>query len=261
MNRERNSVSVITPALNAERFITETISSIQAQTHENWELLVVDDGSTDGTIDIVCDASRSDSRVRLLRSDGHRGIAPARNLGLRNAAGRYVAFLDSDDLWDATKLERQLTFMNERESVFSFSAYRLITEGGQLLGRARAPSGEIGYRDMLRGQRVGCLTVMLDASRLGTLQFPSFPKASDLGLWLEILAKGHVAHGLEEELATYRVVSKSVSRNKIKYVGRVWDIYRAQPLPKLDLAWLYAQYAVSGLIKHVSTGAFRVNAG
>jgi teichuronic acid biosynthesis glycosyltransferase TuaG len=260
MNRERNSVSVITPALNAERFIAETICSVQAQTHQDWELLVIDDGSTDGTVDAVSDAARHDGRIRLLRSEGHRGIAPARNLALRNAAGRFVAFLDSDDLWDATKLERQVAFMNERESVFSFSGYRLITEAGRMLGRARAPSAAIGYRDMLRGQRVGCLTVMLDGSRLGALQFPLFPKASDLALWLIILADGHVAHGLDEELATYRVVSKSVSRNKIKYVGRVWDIYRAQPLPTVDLAFLYAQYALTGFVKHVTSGAFRVTA-
>ena len=133
-----------------------------------------------------------------------------------------LAFLDSDDLWDAPKLEKQLAFMRDCDASFSFTGYRLMTETVGYSGRARPAATRITYRDMLRGRRVGTLTVMLDTEKLGAQQFPLFHKASDLGLWLKILASGRIAHALDEELATYRVVSSSVSRNKIKYVGRVW---------------------------------------
>jgi teichuronic acid biosynthesis glycosyltransferase TuaG len=250
-------VSIVTPAFNAARFIRETISSAQSQTHTNWEMLVVDDGSTDDTFQIVSGAASADRRMILLRSPEARGVAAARNLALEHAQGRYIAFLDSDDLWDAAKLERQIAFMRDRRAAFSCSGYRLISEDGMLLGRVEAPE-IITYRDMLCGHRVGCLTVIIDRDFVSTPRFPEFSKASDLAGWLSILHGGHVAHGFKHELAAYRVVGTSISRRKAKYVGGVWDIYRTQPLPPADLAWCYAQYAIRGLVKHMLSGAFRV---
>ena len=252
------AVSIITPAFNVGRFIDHTIASVQAQTRTDWELVVVDDGSTDDTSARVAAAACEDPRIRLIRHPKNQGIARTRNAALDAARGRFLAFLDGDDLWDPDKIERQIRFMAERRAAFSFSGYRLANEEGAPLGNVRAPY-TMSYREMLRGYRVGCLTVMLDRA-FATVRFPEFPKASDLAGWLSVLQQGHVAHGMDAELATYRVVQNSISRGKMRYVGRVWDVYRAQPLSTADLALCYAEYALRGVVKHLTSGAVRVRA-
>ncbi len=252
------SVSILTPAFNVGRFVDQTVASAQAQTFADWELIVVDDGSTDDTGARVESAARRDPRIRLVSPGRNQGIAASRNLGIDAARGRFLAFLDADDLWDTDKLERQLQFMNERSATLSFTGYRLTDESGARLGNVRAPP-TLTYRQMLRGHRVGCLTVMVDREK-AKLRFPAFPKASDLAGWLSVLREGHLAHGLDAQLATYRVVRDSISRRKARYVGRVWEVYRAQPLPKPTLALYYAEYAVRGFLKHIASGAVRVRA-
>jgi teichuronic acid biosynthesis glycosyltransferase TuaG len=249
-------VSVITPAFNAARFVGATIESVLAQTRDDWEMVVVDDCSADSTTAIVASLARKDRRIRLLKQSRNEGQGPARNVAMASARGRYVAFLDADDLWDPEKLERQLQFMQEHRHAFTYTSYRVITEDGELLGSVRHLPPSMGYRDMLKEQP-GCLTVMLDRAQLGPMRFPSFRRNQDGALWLQLLRSGAVrAYGLDMELASYRAVRTSVTSNKLKSARAVWEVMRGQEALALPVAlWYFGHYAVRGLRKHVVTRA------
>ena len=237
-------VSVVTPAFNAERFLEETIRSVQSQTFGDWELIVVDDGSTDATRDIVTRLAGADPRIRLVAGRGRGGPAAARNRGIEEARGRYLAFLDGDDLWLPHKLEHQIEFMRARDAVFSFTSYSMIDEGGHPVGgTVRAPA-RLDYRGLLRNTIIGCLTVVLDRETIPHPRMPEMPQHEDLSLWYEILRGGVTAHGLPEVLARYRIVRGSASRNKFRSALHMWKVYRERErLPLPAAAWCYAHYA------------------
>lgn len=237
-------VSVITPAYNAARFLEDTLRSVAEQTFGGWEMLVVDNGSTDATPEIVRRWAADDPRIRLLSETSRRGPAPARNLALRQARGRYVAFLDSDDLWLPHKLEVQIEFMRARGSAFTFAAHSYIDESGRPTGRTIAAPQRVDYRALLKNTIIGCLTVMLDRTRTGPLEMPDLPQHEDLVLWLRLLKSGLVAHGIPEVLALYRMVGSSASRNKARSARRMWRVYRrVERLPLPYAAWCFAHYA------------------
>lgn len=249
-------VTVVTPAFNAQRFIAATMASVMSQTLSSWEMLVVDDASTDATARIVEEYSQRDPRIRLIALPDNQGQGPARNVALAAARAPYVAFLDADDLWDPEKLERQVAFMRTGSHAFSYTAYRVISEDGSLLGTLRHFPPSMGYREMLCEQP-GCLTVMLDRRALGPLRFPDYRRNQDGALWLALLRDGRVrAQGMAEVLASYRAVRGSVTAGKLKSAGAVWKVLREQE--KLDLAratYYFGQYAVRGLRKHIATRA------
>ena len=237
-------VSVITPAHNAERFLADTVRSVQAQTYQHWELWIVDDVSTDGTAAIAAGFAQDDRRVRHLRLDENLGPAGARNAGMDAATGRYVAFLDADDLWLPTKLEMQIAFMSRTGSHFSYTAYRMIDEDGTLIGRPVRVPEAIDYRGLLRNTTIGCLTVMLDRDHIGPARMPALRRHEDLALWYDILKRGFVAHGLQEDLARYRIVRGSRSRDKLATAAHMWKVYRdVEKLSLLDSLWCYTHYA------------------
>jgi teichuronic acid biosynthesis glycosyltransferase TuaG len=244
-------VSVVTPAFNAARFIEQTIRSVQAQTIEDWELIVVDDGSRDGTPALVACLAEADSRIRLLSSGGNRGPARARNRGIEQARAPYLAFLDSDDLWLTTKLERQLAFMSERRAAFSFTSYSVIDEEGHPLGSPVLAPARVGYKDLLRNTIIGCLTVMLDLRLIDPPRMLDLPQHEDLTLWYQILKKGATALGMPEVLARYRVVGGSASRNKVRSAQHMWQVYRrVERLSLPQSAWYYAHYAWNAFRKN-----------
>src|SRR5439155_2314346 len=172
-------VSVITPAHDAARFLDETIRSVAAQTFRDWEMIIVDDDSGDGTQAIVERWAASEPRIRLFLQSPRQGAGAARNRALEEARGRFVAFLDSDDVWRSEKLEVQVAFMRETGAVFSFDGYSIIDEQGKPVGRpVRAPA-RADYRSLLRNTIIGCLTVMLDRVQLGPLRMPALPQHED----------------------------------------------------------------------------------
>jgi len=238
------TVSIITPAFDATPFLEETIRSVQAQTFPDWEMIVVDDASRDGTAEIVGGCAASDPRIRLVRQTHRQGPAAARNRALAEARAPYVAFLDSDDLWRPEKLEVQLGFMRETGAVFSFASYSLIDESGAPLGRTVRAPDRVDYRFLLRNTIIGCLTVMLDINRLGPVRMPHLRQHEDLSLWYELLKRGVVARGIPRDLAFYRVVRRSASRNKLRSALHMWSVYRVQEgLSVPSALWYYAQYA------------------
>jgi teichuronic acid biosynthesis glycosyltransferase TuaG len=249
-------VSIVTPAFNAGRFIDHTIDSVVAQTLPSWEMLIIDDHSRDDTYERAQRRARGDRRITAVRNPTNRGPGPTRNEALRRARGKYLAFLDADDLWDPEKLQRQLAFMQRGRYVFTYTSYRVVSQDGELLSHiGRVPEFQ-DYADMLKDTIVGCLTVMLDREALGEMWFPILPLSQDLAMWLSILRRGHRAYGLQDELASYRVVSTSITRNKLKSARAVWAVMRkAEKLPLIDTLRSFSSYALHATMRQLATHA------
>jgi len=198
-----NLVSVITPAYNCGRFITETIRSVQAQTYQNWEMIISDDCSTDGTKEMIAPWLEQDTRIRYICNDHHSGAAVTRNNALRVAKGRWIAFLDSDDLWEPTKLEQQTSFMEKHGYSFSYHNYIEIDEESKELGVMISGPKHITECGMRNFCWPGCLTVMYDAEKVGLLQIADIKKNNDYAMWLKVI-KTADCYLLDECLARYR---------------------------------------------------------
>ena len=219
-------VSVIVPAYNCEKFIGETIDSVLAQTYKNWEMIIVDDCSSDHTRDIVLNSAKRDSRIKYYFLQHNLGAAVARNTAMEHAEGEYMAFLDSDDIWVPDKLEKQLSFMKENDVAFSSTSYDLIDEDSKLLGKVRLARPLTNYKRMLYSNVLGNSTVMYSVRRLGKFKIPDIRKRNDYVLWLAILKKEKYAVGMPEILMKYRVRRYSLSSNKIGLIKYHWYIYR-----------------------------------
>ncbi len=244
------AVSIITPAYNSSATIQETVNSVLRQTFQDWELLIVDDASEDATWQVINAEAGLDDRIRVFRQPGNMGAAAARNLAMQEARGRYIAFLDADDLWPPEKLDRQLAFMRRKDAVFSFTSYRMITEAGDFIGNRVQVPATIDYSGLLKNTIIGCLTVMLDSNRTGPLKMENLRSGQDYTLWFHLLRDGMVAYGLDEDLARYRLVSGSVSRNKIKAARRMWKLYRVYERLSLPYSvWCFANYAWNAVKK------------
>jgi glycosyltransferase involved in cell wall biosynthesis len=238
------------PAYNSECFIEESIRSVLAQTFLSWELLVIDDCSADSTTQIVARIAASDARIILLELSSNSGAAVARNFGISRARGRYLAFLDSDDLWYPYKLQSQLDFMRSVGATFCYSAYHTIDQDGYFLGRRRVPR-QVTYYDLLKTCHIGCLTAIYDTQRFGKVFMPEIRKRQDLGLWLRLLRQEEYAHGLSQPLARYRIRKDSISANKWSAAKSTWDVYRAvEGLTLPQAMYYFAHYAVCGYIRH-----------
>jgi teichuronic acid biosynthesis glycosyltransferase TuaG len=245
-------VSIITPAFNSSKLIGQAIRSVQLQTFKNWEMIIVDDCSTDDTPAVVTRYAAEDSRIRLICRSENGGPARARNAALKSAKGRYIAFLDSDDLWLSKKLELQLAFMAEQNSAFSYTLYRRFTDDSAQPGRLVSLSQSFDYRSLLKNTGIGCLTVMVDCELTGPIEMP-LVRAEDYALWLGLVKRGFIAHGLQVDLARYRVAEGSVSGNKLKSASWVWFIYRnVEKLSISDAAWCFLNYVWKVLIRRMA---------
>ena len=209
-----------------EQFITKTIHSVIRQTYSDWELLIVDDASTDGTVALVQNIAEQDDRIRYFVNAEHAGIAPTRNRCIEKSKGRFLAFLDADDVWHPNKLQQQLQFMLEHQVGFSYSSYDLIDENGKTLGKTIQSAGDLNYNDYLRNTIIGCSTVMIDTDKVGRVTVPNFRTSEDTATWLDILRKGFKAYAIEEPLTSYRIRQKSASSNKMKAAADLWRVYR-----------------------------------
>ncbi|MEA3320536.1 MAG: glycosyltransferase family 2 protein [Bacillota bacterium] len=245
-------VSVITPSYNAEKFISATIESVRTQTYTNWEMIIVDDCSKDTTREILKEYAEIDPRIKPIFLEENSGAAVARNTALKIAQGDYVAFLDSDDLWVPDKLEKQLAFMQNNDYAFSFTAYNLMDENGKPLDKVIHVPKQIDYKGLLKNTIIGCLTVMIDTRKVEPLQMPLIRTRQDFALWLKVLRQGHIAYGMQEPLANYRIVEGSISSNKLKTAKRNWYVYRE--IEKLSLpyaSWCFVNYAFYAIKKRV----------
>ncbi len=244
------AVSIVTPAYNAARHIRETIASVSAQTFPDFELLIVDDFSTDETASVVQALAEKDRRIRLIRQECNSGPAAARQRALDAAKARYIAFLDSDDIWLPSKLEDQLAFMRKTNAALTFTAFRRISEDGTCTGRLIGVPRRLSYRGLLKNTAIATSTVIVDRTKTGPLSMTR-TYYDDYALWLSILRSGHIAYGLRQDLMRYRVVSRSVSRNKRRSAFWVWRLYRdVEKVSLLRAIWCFMNYAVRASIKY-----------
>ena len=222
-------ISIVTPVYNAASFIRQTMEMVKAQTYTDWELILVDDGSKDNSLEVIEAYLKEmpDERIRLIKKGKNEGAALTRNRGIQEAKGRYIAFLDADDVWLRHKLQRQMEFMKEKDAGFDFSAYEFGDEEAIGTGRIVHVPESLTYKKALSRTVIFTTTVLLDTQKISKdlIYMPNVP-SEDSATWWQILRKGYVARGLDEVLAIYRRPAKSLSSNKLKAIQRIWYLYR-----------------------------------
>lgn len=224
-------VSIIMPMYNAESYISETIDSVLSQSYADWELIIVDDCSTDNSYDIAREYASKDERIKLLKNECNMGAAKARNIAIYNASGRYVAYLDADDLWMPLKLEKQVVFAEANKCGMCFTSYETIEEDGKHRNYISVPES-ISYTEFLKNTITCSDTALIDLNLVSKelLICPDYSSdfdiPEDLIVWLQVLKTGVIARGLNEILAKYRKHPSSRSSNMLNAVSRTWNAYR-----------------------------------
>jgi teichuronic acid biosynthesis glycosyltransferase TuaG len=245
-------VSIITPSYNSSKFIEECVNSVVSQSYTNWELLIVDDFSKDISREVLATLVEKNKRIKLTFLDKNIGAAQARNIAIRKAKGRYIAFLDSDDIWEENKLEKQIKFMEKEDIAFSFTSYTPMSEDGSVsFPEIKAPN-KIDYFAYLKNTIIGCLTVVIDREKVGSFEMPNIRSSHDMALWLLIMRRGFDAYGLNENLAKYRIVSTSNTANKWRAAKDVWKVYRQfEKLSFFYSIWCFLNYAFNAIIRRI----------
>lgn len=244
-------VSIIMPVHNSERYLEEAVRSVIAQTYPHWELLIVDDASTDRSLAVAQALALEDSRIKVQRNPKPTGYpATPRNLAVDLATGRYIAFLDSDDVWLPQKLEHQLSFFAESDEIgVVFSNYEKIDENSERDNRVVKARRITDYNKLLLGNVIGNVTALYDTARVGKVHF-SLVRHEDYAMWLSILKRGFLARNTGEVMALYRVSGTSVSAHKWRLLSWQWSIYRnVEKLGLLHSVYCYLNYAVRGFFK------------
>ena len=218
-------ISIIIPVYNAEKFLDETINTVLNQTYKNFELILVNDGSKDKSVDVI--KKHNDKRIKLIDNKNNKGAALSRNDGIRKAKGRYICFLDADDLWNKEKLEKQISFMKEKECAFSFTGYEFANENGIPNGKKVFIQKKLNYKSALKNTTISTITVMIDTKKMDKdLIYMNNVKSEDTATWWNILKNGYEAFGLNEILSFYRRSDGTLSSNKIEAIRRIWNLYR-----------------------------------
>lgn len=225
---KKDLVSIIVPVYKAEKFLESTIKTVKAQTYTNWELIFIDDCSPDNSTEIIENEMKNNAKIKLVKLEKNSGAAIARNTGINNANGKYIAFLDADDLWDSKKLEKQVEFMNKNDYSFSFTGYEFADENGNGNGKVVNVPKTINYKQALKNTTIWTSTVMFDVEKLGKelIQMPNVKRGQDTATWWKVLKQIDNAYGLDEVLSYYRRTNDSLSANKMKALKRTWKLYR-----------------------------------
>ena len=233
-------VSIITAVYNAAGTLRETAESVMAQYYSNWELILIDDCSADDSREVMKSLAEADTRIRCLYNEKNMGVAETRNRGIKDARGRYIAFLDSDDMWDVNKLSVQMDFMEKNDAPFSYTSIRIIDGDGHPTGKERHVPPRVDYKTLLMGDPMPCLTIVIDTERIPRekIYMPNVHH-EDYAAFLNCLRDGEVALGLDEVLASYRVSRNSVSGNKLRTATWQWRILRDQEKLSVIKAFYY----------------------
>lgn len=211
------------PAFNAANVLQRAVQSVQAQIYSDWELFIIDDGSSDETLNVAQSIAANDNKITVLSQNQNTGAARARNRGLENAQGRYIAFLDADDEWDPEKLAQQIRFMQKHKAAFSYT--RFWRQTGDKRHLVKVPK-QVTRDQLLHGNVIGCLTAIYDRKVLGTVEMPELTMRHDFAMWLGILSRVDIAYGLDIPLATYHRTKSSLSSNTRKAFVATWQLYR-----------------------------------
>lgn len=251
----RELVSIIIPVYNANKYIEATVKTVMEQSYENWELLLVDDGSTDGSTETIKRIVEEDvtNRIIPLFPNEHGSAAKARNYGLENAKGRYIAFLDADDLWEKDKLSKGLAFMQEKNAGFMFTGYEFADAEGKGTGKIVKVPETLNYRQALKNTTIFTSTVLIDTEKIdrSLIMMPEI-KSEDTATWYQILRNGYLAYGLNENLVKYRRVTGSLSSNKLEAIRRIWNLYRkAEKLSVIYSAYNFVFWAFRAVLRRI----------
>ena len=244
-------VSVIVPVFNAGKWIEDTILSVKSQTYKDWELILVDDGSTDNSMEIM--RSYESDNIRIIDDGSNKGAAYARNMGVKAARGRYICYIDADDLWSPDKLEKQLTFAQENDAAFTFTGYEFADASGVGVQKIVRVPKTIVYRQALKNTTIFTSTVMFDMDKLDKddIMMPQVP-SEDTATWWKVLKKINKAYGLDEQLTLYRRGTGTLSSNKMTAIQRIWNLYRnVEGLNVFYSAYCFVFWAVRALVRRM----------
>lgn len=254
----RELVSIITPAYNCSSTIAETIESVLSQTYCNWEMIIVNDCSTDNTAEIVQSYVESDSRIRLINLEHNSGSYVARNTAINDSKGRYIALLDADDLWKPNKLELQIEFMQNKGIAFSFTAYEIFRKSSDKVRKLFEVPKTINYNKYLCNTTIGCLTVVVDKTLIPDFHMEK-GYLEDILTWMYYLRQGVIAYGMNVNLASYRVTVNSKSGNKIKNSKRYYACLKQQPISPVRRLFCQFGYAFHAVKKRLFAKKIRYN--
>lgn len=253
-NEHQDLITIVTPSWNSEKYIANTIRSVQNQTYENWEMIIVDDCSSDNTVKIVKEIVASDHRIKLLVQDQNGGAAKARNRSMLTGKGRFIAYLDADDVWKPSKLEKQVAFMKNKKCGFSCTSYEVIDDEGKPKNKYIHMIPKVNYVGFLTNNLLQTVGIMVDTAIVDKkyLVMPDLRRRQDAATWLQILKAGYDCYGLDEILAEYRRTDNSLSSNKIKAIKGVWNLYRdVEHLSFPFSCYCFVRYAILAVWKRI----------
>ena len=245
-------VSIIVPVYNAGLFLDSTIESVLAQTYKNWELILINDRSTDGS-KFVAEDYLSDKRIHWIDLKKNSGAATSRNAGIEIAKGRYIAFLDADDLWDKEKLAKQIAFMQEKDCAFSFTGYEFATPSGVPNGKKVIVPETITYKQALKNTTIFTSTVIFDTEKLpkDSINMPTI-SSEDTATWWKVLKTIPKAYGINEVLTYYRRNAGSLSANKMVAIRRIWHLYRdVEKLGRIKSSCNFVFWAINATMRRI----------
>lgn len=223
-------VSIIVPVYNAEKYIDFTIKSVIEQSYNNWELILIDDCSMDKSKEIIEKYSRKDKRIKYFKQKNNSGPALARNYGIELATGRYICFIDADDLWEKDKIKKQIKFMKERKCAFSYHSYVFADENGIPSEKKVIAKEKLSYKEALKNNIISTITVMFDLKKIDKelIKMPNLKYVEDTATWWKILRNGYIAYGISNVFSIYRRIPNSNSSNKFKTQKYLWNLYRKE---------------------------------
>ena len=252
MGINKNLVSIITPSYNSANYIKETIGSVIAQTYQNWEMIIVDDCSTDTSLNVINEYLHKDHRIKLVSLKSNVGAAEARNAALNTAKGRFIAFLDSDDVWLPQKLEIQVAIMLKNNFPITFTEYGVFNEDLSKYKYTIKIPDTINYTGYLKSTIIGMSTAIINREMIGSFSFYNIRSRQDAYLWITLLKRNFIAYGVHENLTKYRLRETSISANKIQAAKKVWFLYyNLEKLGLIKSSYYFLHYAFNALKKRI----------
>ncbi|WP_430399730.1 glycosyltransferase family 2 protein [Flavobacterium sp.] len=244
-------VSIITPSYNSAKYIAETIQSVQNQSYDNWEMIIIDDCSSDNSEEVIIEIQKTDSRIHFFKLNQNSGSGVARNIGIEKAAGDFMTFIDSDDIWFTDFIKNSVETIQNTKTSFVFSSYKRSNEVLEFVYSDFIVPQRVTYTDILKSNSISCLTAFLDIKTLGKKYMPKIRKRQDMGLWLQYLKEIPFAYGIKEPQAIYRIRENSLSRNKKNLLKFQWEFYReVENLSILSSTYYMLHWMYRGFMKY-----------
>lgn len=250
MPRNDDLVSIIMPAYNCEKYVVEAIESVINQTYSNFELLVIDDGSKDSTLQIINDFAEKDNRIKALQNEKNSGVSATRNRGISIAEGNWIAFLDSDDIWEEEKLEKQMNYAKENDADFIFTGSSYIDEEGKPYSGIFEVPEKVSYRKLLRHNVITCSSVLVKKKYFENIKMEKDEMHEDYAVWLRILKLGISAYGVNEPLLIYRISRNSKSGNKMKTIKMTYKVFRFVGINSIGSAYFMMRHVLASVGKY-----------